>query len=81
MYIYKYINFSCALHYIPLHMHFPVRYITFPCIRTFLCIVLHALAYALCYALHYMSLHMYFYMHCMPLHIISFSFYLHKGVS
>ena len=50
-------------------------------ICTLLCIALHAPAQALSYALHHILLHMCFYMHWMPLHIISFSFYWHKGAS
>ena len=81
-FIYIYSLYTFAMYCIALlqHMYLAMHYIAC-CICIFPCIALHAPAYALSSALHCILLHMYFYMHCMPLHIISFSFYLHKGVS
>ena len=51
-FIYIYNIQTLAVHCIPLHMQFPMHCIAFLGICSFLCIALHASAYALSYALH-----------------------------
>jgi len=64
MYIYSLYTFAMHCIALLLHMYFAIHYIACPCICTFLCIVLHASAYALSYALHCIPLHMHFPLHC-----------------